>query len=237
MMPEDHRRLLGRRQAIVALGLGGLGVSALWRAAFRRGARTMLAAVGGSVPAVAECVLSPEQTEGPFYVSNELIRRDITDERAGFPLKLRLTVRDATTCKPIEGADVELWHCDADGVYSGVRGPTDDTTFLRGHQARNRRGRLRFDTNTIYPGWYPGRTPHLHVKVHVGGAVVHTGQLYFDDQTTSAVYQQEPYAARGEVDTTNATDFIYASGGAQSMLALRKRRRSVRGAIILAVET
>jgi protocatechuate 3,4-dioxygenase beta subunit len=221
-------RLLGRREALVVLGLGGLGAGALWRA------RTVPSGLRAPVPATAAgCVLSPEQIEGPFHVPNALIRRDVTEGRAGFPLGLRLTVRDATSCKPIDGADVELWHCDAEGIYSGVGGSTDGGTFLRGHQMSNRRGKVRFDT--IYPGWYPGRTPHLHVKVHVAGAVLHTGQLYFDDGVTSAVYQHEPYAARRDADTTNAGDFIYARGGPQSRLTLRKRRRSVKGTIVLAV--
>jgi protocatechuate 3,4-dioxygenase beta subunit len=117
----------------------------------------------------------------------------------------------------------------------GGGGPPDDTTFLRGHQTTNRRGRVSFDT--IYPGWYPGRAPHIHVKVYVGGAVVHTGQLYFGEAATSAVYRKEPYAARGPADTTNATDGIYGSGGRQSTLTLRRRRQSVAGRIVLGVDT
>jgi protocatechuate 3,4-dioxygenase beta subunit len=231
MTLQDHQRLIGRREAIVVLGLGGLGVAGL-----RRAARTLWTALGGPVPAAArECVLSPEQTRGPFHVPNAPLRRDITDGRPGLPLKLRLTVRDAITCRPIAGADVEVWHCDAGGVYSGVGGPADDTAFLRGHQRSSRSGRVRF--RTIYPGWYPGRTPHVHVEVHVGGTAVHTGQLYFDDDITDAVYRREPYAARGTADTTNATDLIYASGGARSTLKLRKHGGSVRGTIVLAVAT
>jgi hypothetical protein len=218
--------LLGRRETIVVLGVGGLG-ALLWRAARN------LWVLAGPPPAVAAgCLPSPEQTAGPFHVPNELVRRDITEDRIGVPLKLRLTVRHATTCKTIEGADVEVWHCDADGVYSGVGG-IPHTTFLRGHQSADGRGKVRFDT--VYPGWYPGRTPHVHVKVRLNGALVHTGQLYFDDDVTRAIYRREPYASRGAAGTTNATDGIYARGGAQSTLRIRRRRRSVRGAIVLAV--
>jgi protocatechuate 3,4-dioxygenase beta subunit len=160
------------------------------------------------------------------------LRRDITEGRPGFPLQLRLTIRDVTTCAPIAGAEVELWHCDAAGTYSGVG--ADAGTFLRGQQLTNRKGRVLFDT--IYPGWYPGRTPHIHVRVHTGGTIVHTGQLYFEEDVTSAVYEQGVYAPRGAADTSNAADFIYANGGAQSTLGLRKRRRGVRGKIVLAVE-
>jgi protocatechuate 3,4-dioxygenase beta subunit len=216
MASREQPPLVGRREAIAVLGAGGLG-AVLWR---------------GSALAWAACAPSPQQTAGPFHVENALVRRDITEDRAGLRLKLRLTVRDATTCAPIEGADVELWHCDAAGVYSGVGG-VPDASFLRGHQPTDRRGKVRFQT--IYPGWYPGRTPHIHVSVRVDGAVAHTGQLYFDDEVTAAVYRRQPYAGRGAAGTTNASDGIYARGGAQSMLALRKHRRSISGTITLVV--
>src|SRR5439155_24762554 len=102
-------------------------------------------------------------------------------------------------------------------------------------QTTNGAGRATFET--IYPGWYMGRTTHIHVKVHVGGAVVHTGQLYFTAATTDAVYAEAAYAAHGARDTTNATDGIYASGGARSTLRLRKRRQGYGGKMVLGVHT
>jgi len=210
--------LIGRRDAIRVLGVTTLGLGAAWR----------------STSAV-ECILTPAQTEGPYYVADATTRRDITEGKPGVPLRIRLTVRDATTCQKLPGAQVEIWHCDAAGVYSGVNGAADTTTFLRGRQVSDRKGKVLFDT--IYPGWYTGRTPHIHVKVHVSGTTVHTGQLYFDDTVTRAVYQKEPYAARGAADTTNTTDGIYASGGTQSQLGLRRRRRTVRGNATLVVST
>jgi protocatechuate 3,4-dioxygenase beta subunit len=232
---EGPRRLLDRREAIVMLGLGGVGLAALWRTprqALLAAWRAIAAPVSGEA---AQCVLSPEQTAGPFYVANEPVRRDITEGRPGVALRLKLVVRDAVSCRPIPGADVEVWHCDADGVYSGVGGVGGASSFLRGHQTSTRRGKVLFDT--IYPGWYPGRTPHVHVKVHVGGTTVHTGQLYFDDAISSEVYGEAPYAARGAASTSNAADGIYASGGAESTLALRLRRRRVQGRITLVVRT
>jgi protocatechuate 3,4-dioxygenase beta subunit len=213
-------RLLRRRDALVAVA-AGLGV-AWWG---RRGARPASAA--------RTCRLSPEQVEGPFYVPGEPVRSDVTEGRPGIPLRLRLRVRDATRCRRITDATVEIWHTDAAGEYSGVNGTS--TTFMRGQQATDRGGRAAF--TTIYPGWYPGRTPHIHVKVHVAGAAVHTGQLYFDDATTDAVYARDPYAARGRRDTTNAGDGIYARGGAESTLALRRRRRGYGARITLVVQT
>jgi hypothetical protein len=89
--------------------------------------------------------------------------------------------------------------------------------------------------DTIYPGWYRGRTPHIHVKVHVGGATVHTGQLYFRDATTQRVYQRSPYRAHGEPDTTNGADNIYAAGGSKSLLALRRRGSGYVGRLTMGV--
>ena len=126
-----------------------------------------------------KCVLAPEQTEGPYYVAGEKLRRDITEGRPGAPLLLRLRVVDASTCKPIKGAAVDIWHCDALGVYSGFGSGSGNRTFMRGVQKTDATGLARF--RTVWPGWYQGRTVHIHVKVHVGGNVVHTGQLYFPD--------------------------------------------------------
>src|SRR5438105_1837484 len=130
-------RALRRRELLVTLG--GLGVATLWQAACgsgnskgagtSSGGGTTKSAVGGR-HATVSCVLSPEVTAGPYYVANHLTRRNVTDGRPGVPLRLHLTVVDARTCKPIKGADVEIWHADALGVYSGVNG--NSKHFLRG---------------------------------------------------------------------------------------------------------
>jgi len=151
----------------------------------------------------------------------------------GTPLTLRFTVVNATTCKPIPNAAVELWHADAAGVYSGVSGNSGN--FLRGIQRTNAKGQVRFET--IFPGWYRGRTPHIHVKVHVGGREVHTGQLFFDEAVTDAVYAREPYAARGTRNTTNADDQIFVSAGGASTLSLAARGPTYWGKKTLVVET
>jgi len=226
---EAHRPLLRRREALLALG----GIGAIWYASRRvRAIRSAFAVPTAS--AAVPCVLTPEQTEGPYYIASEPFRSDVTEDRVGLPLVLHLRVLDATTCKRIEGATVEIWHCDAGGNYSGFSSGSD-RTFLRGQQTTNGAGRATFET--IYPGWYMGRTTHIHVKVHVGGTVVHTGQLYFNDAITDAVYAKAPYTARGARDTTNATDGIYAGGGARSTLRLRKREQGYRGKMVLGVHT
>src|SRR5438093_8538229 len=122
------------------------------------------------------CILTPEQTEGPYYIAGEKVRRNITEGRPGAPLLLRAFVVDASTCKAIKNAAIDIWHADAGGLYSGFGQGAASRTFMRGIQRTNAKGLALF--RTVYPGWYQGRTVHIHVKVHLGN-VVHTGQLYF----------------------------------------------------------
>jgi protocatechuate 3,4-dioxygenase beta subunit len=192
--------------AITALGLGGLD-------AVRTDAATV------------SCILTPEQTEGPYYIAGEKLRRNITEGRPGAPLVLRAFVVDASTCRPIRGAAVDIWHADASGIYSGFGDGALSRTFMRGIQRTNAKGLAQF--RTVYPGWYQGRTVHIHVKVHVSGNVVHTGQLYFTDSMTDAVYRRAPYSARGSRDVRNASDSIYRSGGKRSTLSVKKNSAGV----------
>jgi protocatechuate 3,4-dioxygenase beta subunit len=171
--------------------------------------------------AAVSCILTPEQTEGPYYLAAEKLRRNITDGHAGAQMQLRTFVVDATTCRPIKSAAVDVWHADAAGVYSGFGTGASSRTFMRGVQRTNTKGLAEF--RTVYPGWYQGRTVHIHVKVHVGGNVVHTGQLYFSDTLTDAVYRRAPYSSRPNRTTRNADDMIFRSGGSRSMLKVKRR--------------
>jgi protocatechuate 3,4-dioxygenase beta subunit len=169
----------------------------------------------------------------------ELIRQDITDGKPGVPLRLRIAVADIYACMMLPDAAVDIWHCDAQGYYSGVDANpggnasqsaeagagSEAGTFLRGIQLTNADGIAEFQT--IYPGWYTGRTPHIHMKVHVGGTAVdastdpeamatpeggqtyqedhtsHTGQLFFDDANSDEVYGSvEAYAGRDDSQRT-----------------------------------
>jgi protocatechuate 3,4-dioxygenase beta subunit len=172
----------------------------------------------GVASGTVKCVLTPEQTEGPYYIANEKVRRNITEGKRGASLALRATVVDASTCKPIKRASVDIWHCDAGGVYSGFGQGASNRTFLRGLQRTNVNGLAVL--KTIYPGWYQGRTVHIHVKVHLGGNVVHTGQLYFPDTLTDKVYRKAPYSARPGRTTRNANDSVYVNGGKNSMVSV-----------------
>jgi protocatechuate 3,4-dioxygenase beta subunit len=180
-----------------------------------------------------KCVLTPEQTEGPYYIPNERVRRNITDGHPGTPLLLRTTVVDASTCRPIRGAAVDVWHADAAGVYSGFGSGADSRTFMRGVQRTDARGVALF--RTVYPGWYPGRTVHIHAKVHIGGNVVHTGQLYFPDRVTDAAYGKAPYSARPNRDVRNTADMIFRNGGKRSLLSLRRSGAGYVGSIRMGV--
>jgi protocatechuate 3,4-dioxygenase beta subunit len=209
-----RRSSLTRLGGLVAASLGAAGLEAALSGP-AEGAGTGPAAVAAGL---VSCVLTPEQADGPYYVDAARVRRDIRDGRPGMALLLRTTVVDASTCKPIRGAAVDVWHCDASGNYSGVNGNMD--MFLRGIQRTDAKGLATF--LTIFPGWYPGRTTHVHVMVHLGGNVVHTGQLYFPEAAVTAASKVRPYSSRGKPDTRNAVDAIYRNGGKISLTRVTK---------------
>src|SRR5262245_34862981 len=196
--------------------------------------------------AAKACRLTPEVTEGPFYVALDRIRRDITEGRPGVPLTLRIRVIDVRRCRPIHSAAVDIWHCDASGLYSDE--PSNGTagqTFLRGVQLTNRKGFATF--RTIYPGHYTGRATHIHLKVHTGsrakagtltgGHACHTGQRFLAESANSSVYAVAPYSSDTDPRTVNATDSIYAqAGGTTAEVALRgSPQAGFTGTIVLGV--
>lgn len=192
------------------------------------------------------CVLTPEQTEGPYFLDNQLERSDIrTDPHtgrrsAGIPLYLQFQVMAVKPgqCVPLSGAIVDIWHCDAEGIYSGVgEGGRDNAQqqFLRGYQLTGATGKANFVT--IYPGWYPGRAVHIHFKVQTptrtGKTEILTSQVYFDEAITQQVYQQAPYTQRENGYTRNRQDGIYRSGGEQLLLRPVKDQRGYLAAFTL----
>jgi protocatechuate 3,4-dioxygenase beta subunit len=209
----DENSKLTRRESLLAAG--GLVAAAL----LPEVADAASGPAGVSSGAIS-CVLTPELTEGPYYVPNEKVRRNITEGKPGVALELRLTVVNASTCKPIRSAVVDIWHADAGGVYSGAIAGNAGTNFLRGVQRTDKNGLALF--KTIYPGWYEGRATHIHVKVYLSGNVVHTGQLFFNESISNAVYKRTPYSSHGLADTPNASDSIYRNGGSRSMLKLKR---------------
>ena len=221
---------LTRRGSLARLGT-------LLAAAAGGGAAAAAADASGGPAAVSSglvtCVLTPELTEGPYYIAGEKVRRNITEGHPGTRLELHLAVVDASTCKAIRGAAVDIWHADAGGVYSGFGAGASSRTFMRGIQPTDANGLATFVT--VYPGWYQGRTVHIHVKVHVGGNVVHTGQLFFNDALTDAVYRAKPYSNRPNRDTRNADDSIFVNGGKRSMLVVKRNGKGYVGTITMGV--
>jgi protocatechuate 3,4-dioxygenase beta subunit len=202
---------MNRRKAVGVLGTLALGsVASAW---------------GRGALAQPVCTLTPEQIEGPFYLDQARIREDISEGKPGVPLRLVLhVVGAAASCAPIPGAAVDIWQCDAFGIYSGYEGaaiaprhvePVDDKTFLRGTQLTDRAGGVGFQT--IYPGWYQGRTPHVHLKLRVGAKAA-TTQLYFPDEVTNTVYTRAPYSRHPNRDTTNTTDRFLGPVADKSLL-------------------
>jgi protocatechuate 3,4-dioxygenase beta subunit len=233
-------RLLNRREALLALAGAGAtvalvacapGPTSTAQAKVTTGAST--AAIGsGNTPA---CVARPALTEGPYFVDERLNRSDIRSDpsdgsiRQGALLALTFRVSQlANACAPLVGASVDVWHCDAAGVYSDVGDPGFSSVgkrFLRGYQVTDSAGVAKF--TTIYPGWYQGRAVHIHFKMRShtssGAAYEFTSQLFFDDTITDQVFRQAPYNARGQRPLKNDGDSIYRQGGSQLLLAPAKR--------------
>jgi protocatechuate 3,4-dioxygenase beta subunit len=213
-------RTFSRREALTVLG-GATPQTAT--PATPAGAPAASATTGGlarltaaSFAGVATCAVTPEQTQGPYYIDVDKIRADIREDRAGTRLRLGVRVLGTDGCTPVKDAVFEVWHCDAGGLYSGFEqasqggpggGVTDADRFLRGGQVTDAGGIAVI--TTIYPGWYRGRTVHVHAKVALSNADLLTTQLYFDEALTADVYKNAPYAAHTGRDTFNDGDGIY----------------------------
>lgn len=208
---------VSRREALIMLGA------------------TMLAgrvAAQGMAPSPKPaCIVSPEQMEGPYFSDIMLNRSDIRSDPAdgavkpGIPLVLTLRVHavEGNRCAPLPGAIVDLWHCDAAGVYSDAVDSSFDTRgkkFLRGYQVTDASGAVRF--TTIYPGSYPGRAVHVHFKVRMKGQsgrdAEFTSQLYFPDGLTERILASAPYARPGRQSLRNENDGLFRRGGRSLML-------------------
>jgi protocatechuate 3,4-dioxygenase beta subunit len=180
--------------------------------------------------AATSCVLTPDKTEGPYFVDEKLNRSDIRSDPAdgsvqpGTPVSLTMVVvRADGNCVPVAGAVVDIWHANAAGKYSDVGSEgTSGKKYLRGLQVADPSGQAKF--TTIYPGWYQGRAVHIHFKVRVfdGSSQTYelTSQLFFDPATTSTVYETGVYAARGQASTSNGSDGIYGADGSKLIVSL-----------------
>ncbi len=202
---------IGRRDAIGTIGIASAALLARCGDGTTTGpSGTTATTTTTAPPSGAACVLTPALTEGPFYFDAGLVRRDITEGRPGTPLLLTLDVMSAGACSPIRDAVVDAWHCDAVGLYSGYGSEgTAGERFLRGVQVTDANGRVSFET--IYPGFYRGRTIHIHLKIYLNARTAVTSQLFFPESVNDAVMATSPYRDAGARDTRNSTDSIFTS--------------------------
>jgi protocatechuate 3,4-dioxygenase beta subunit len=242
---EQLGRVLSRREALFLLGgaaavllpgcasngrsTGAAQATSTTTAATTATTATTAAPGGTTVTTVAvpapSCVVKPALTEGPYFVDEKLNRSDIRPDPSGGPaadgVPLKLVFRVARVassgCAALAGANVDVWQCDATGVYSDVSANRSaGKKFLRGYQATDDNGMATF--TTIYPGWYMGRAVHIHFMIRAAQGQTFTSQLFFDESVTDTVHAKAPYNTRGKRDTTNASDSIYRQSGGQLLL-------------------
>ena len=260
---DDDRpigRILSRREVLALIGAsgtaaflaactpGGGASSASPASSASAGANASAAATAIASAAVASalpaCVVAPELTEGPYYVDVELERSDIRTNTAdgvaaeGAPLTLDWIVSqvDGSAFMPMEGVIVDVWHCDALGVYSGVQGNSAD--FLRGFQRTDADGKASFQT--IYPGWYSGRAVHIHFKIRTdpdaSAGFEFTSQLFFDDDLSRSVLTSGVYAQKGAQDVPNAQDGIFNQSGGATLLSVNQEGDGFKATFPIAVQ-
>ena len=177
-----------------------------------------------------DCVTTPTEVVGPYPYdlskNSAIFRTDITEDKTGIPLAVTFTLVNANdNCSVLEGARIDIWHCDKDGYYSeynepGYLGTEDNSgkTFLRGIQLSDSAGQVTF--NTIYPGWYSGRVTHIHIEVFVDSVLKLASQVAFPDAVTTEVYNTSLYSPHGQNSITNSSDQIFSDGYATELLTL-----------------
>ncbi len=187
------------------------------------------------------CRLTPQVTQGPYWFDPKLDRADVTEGKPGVPVQVAVTVVDGS-CRPIAGARVDLWHCDAGGIYSGYEGQGDDhqtgakgQAFLRGAQVTDAAGRVTF--RSVWPGWYEGRTPHMHLKVFLDARTVLTCQLFVPDALSEYLYDNVPaYRRPHKRDTFNRQDGIALQGGEAMVAAVKEMKDGYALALTVGVD-
>ncbi|GIH89975.1 intradiol ring-cleavage dioxygenase [Planobispora siamensis] len=266
-MADDHGgQRVSRRTALA--GIGSIGLGALLAACGGdAGTPTAVTTTSGSTATITPrstgtsgledlfagantCTLTETTTQGPYYFDADKVRSDIREDREGTPLRVAVKIQDGETCEPLSGAVVEIWHCDAGGLYSGAEAmssgqggpggggpggdlePADDKRYLRGAQVTGADGIVQFVT--IWPGWYPGRTVHIHAMVHVGDARVLITQMMFDEDLNTKVFESRPYARRTGRDTFNDGDDIYRPS---MLMKVTRRGGDYVGAIVFAADS
>lgn len=239
-------KILSRREALALFGITGsaalLAACAPIGGMGRPGGPPPGGAAGGDTADLSAieatnatlpptCVVRPELTEGPLFVDEGLDRADIRNDpsnssvREGiqFDLTFRVSSVGGNSCSPLSGVKIDIWHCDALGVYSDTNQlgmSSVGQKFLRGYQMTDNGGVARF--TTIYPGWYQGRAVHIHFKIRNEQGYEFTSQLFFDEALNDEVFQNAPYASKGNGRIRNENDGIYQQSGGQLLLNVEK---------------
>lgn len=290
-MFDHHEGQRVSRRAIFA-GISSVGLGSLLAACSGDEPATVTTSTGATVTPEATtsadltslfdgantCTLSPAVTQGPYYFDADKIRSDIREDRQGKQLVVAVKLMDSEACKPLANAVVEIWHCDAAGLYSGAEAlsqggggvpggappsggpggpppggappsggpggpggadpdaqdltPADDKRYLRGAQVTNADGIVQF--TTIWPGWYRGRTVHIHAMVHVGDKRVLTTQMMFDEKLNDTVFAAAPYNTHTGRDTTNDNDTIFLDS---MLMKVTEDANGYVGAIVMAADS
>lgn len=233
---------MNRRDAFRAVAVTASGGLLMSQQAFAQQAGVSATQTAALLSGADVCAIIPEVTEGPYYFDPEMERVDITEGRPGIPTRVRLQVVDAS-CVPMSGARVDIWHCDATGVYSGYAGQGDDgttdttgETFMRGTQFADDNGLVEF--KTVYPSWYRGRTTHAHFKIFLDETNVLTGQIFFPDALSEYIYLTvAPYNDRtGTRDTLNSNDSIAAQSTRAAFAFIKELDEEYLVAMIIGVD-
>ena len=234
-------RILSRREVLALLGgssvaliaacaPGALTSASPTATAQQTGAAatTAVAASSAAATVLPSCIVRPALTEGPYFVDEKLDRSDIRSDpgtgavRPGALLTVNFLVSrvSGSACTALSGAVVDVWHCDALGVYSDVDNARGQK-FLRGFQTTDASGSAKF--TTVYPGWYQGRAVHIHFKIRPTSSSEFTSQLFFDDALSTQVFAQTPYSQKGTQGITrNAADGIFQQSGGKLTMNVTK---------------
>ncbi len=226
--------VLGRRQILRRAGFGlvGLGLTRLAGAAPVLGALAQdldlepdldIGDLVGDPSTQAVCDITPSSIQGPYYLDLNLVRRDISEGMPGLKTRILLHVVRSSDCSPIPNAELDLWHNEALGKYSGFANQgTLGLTFMRGVQFTDDSGFGFFDS--VFPGWYPGRTTHMHLKVRPTPNIELTTQLYFEQGLINRIYMRPPYTTHGDNPTTNASDGFFLDETVMSVVGFQSGR-------------
>lgn len=206
------------RKEFLRKGMGAMGLTMGLLGCRKNDLTAGAESSSGSESGSSSCSVTDTETDGPYplYTSrgSSIQRVDMADGKTGLPLSINITIRNVNdSCKIVQNARVDLWHCDKDGYYSGYSNTgylgtqnNSGLIFCRGLQYTDSTGQVKF--TSIYPGWYSGRAIHIHAQVYVGSALKLTTQIAFPDSVNAAVCASTLYAAHGQPDTTNSTDSI-----------------------------